>query len=101
MREAEETKREAEEHAATARKHSEALNALKEALINVVETEEDPDLKEGLTVQTKRFLMEIISPTKEEPELNKKPKLEVGKLELEEAHHEVSVVNQKYNEYFM
>ena len=67
---------EAVKKAELAEKQAEALKALQEALITVVENEEDPQLKEGLTIQTKRQLMEILSPVKEENCDSKKPKLE-------------------------
>ena len=72
---AEEAKKNAAENTSQAVKQTEALLALQEALVSVVETEQDPDLKKGLTIQTKRHLMEIISPVKDDPE-KKKPKLD-------------------------
>ena len=55
----------------------------------MVESEQDPQLKEGLTIQTKRQLLEILSPMKDDVngDNNKKLKLEVKKLDLESGDH--------------
>ena len=55
----------------------------------MVESEQDPQLKEGLTIQTKRQLLEILSPVKDDVngDNNKKLKLEVKKLDLESGDH--------------
>ena len=89
LAEAKLSQEEAAKKAELAERQASALTALQDALSTVVETEQDPQLKEGLTIQTKRQLLEILSPVKDDvnSDYNKKPKLEVKKLDLDAGDH--------------
>ena len=76
-------RREAEEHAMIAKNQANALLALQNAMATVVAEESDPDIKQGLTAQAKRQLLEIISPVKSD-DTTKKPKLDMPAKKLDE-----------------
>ena len=89
LAEAKLSREEAAKKAELAERQASALATLQDALATVVESEQDPQLKEGLTIQTKRQLLEILSPVKDDVngDNNKKLKLEVKKLDLEPGDH--------------
>ena len=76
LKEAELLKKTAMDQLKAASKQAEALKSLKEAVVTVIDDEEDPEIKASLTAHAKRQLQEIISPAKEEED-SKKPKLEL------------------------
>ena len=75
LKEAELLKKTAQDQLEAASKQAEALKSLKEAVVTVIEDEEDPEIKATMTAHAKRQLQEIISPVKEDDD-HKKPKLE-------------------------